>query len=77
MLKFRSILENATRADGIVRQKYESNKEAMVILGKPLPAIQEAIPAAGVQAAAVSGSQVRGEGGESVMVLTFEILAHN
>ena len=42
-----------------MREKYESNKEAMVILGKPLPDIQEAIPAAGVQAAAVSGSQVR------------------
>ena len=59
MLKFKGILDNATRADGIVREKYESNKEAMVVLGKPLPEIQAAIPAAGAQAAAVSGSQVR------------------
>ena len=67
MLKFKGILDNATRADGIVREKYESNKEAMVVLGKSLPEIQAAIPAAGAQAAAVSGSQVRvreGGGGE-------------
>ena len=64
MLKFKGILDNATRADGIVREKYESNKEAMIILGKPLPEIQAAIPAAGAQAAAVSGSQVRERGRE-------------
>lgn len=57
VFKFKGILDNATRADGIVREKYESNKEAMVVLGKPLPEIQAAIPAAGAQAAAVSGSQ--------------------
>ena len=62
MAKFKGILDNATRADGIVREKYESNKEAIVILGKPLPEIQAAIPAAGVQAAALSGSQVGKEG---------------
>ena len=60
MLKFKSILDNATRADSIVREKFDSNREAMIILGKPLPEIQAAIPAAGAQAAAVSGSQVRG-----------------
>lgn len=59
MLKFKGILDNATRADGIVREKYESNKQAIVILGKPLPEIQAAIPAGGVQAAAISGTQVR------------------
>ena len=64
MLKFKGILDNATRADGIVREKYESNREAMIILGKPLPEIQATIPAAGAQAAAVSGSQVRGRGEE-------------
>ena len=46
-----------------MKQKFDSNREAMIILGKPLPDIQEAIPAAGAQAAAVSGSQVREGGG--------------
>ena len=64
VLKFKGILDNATRADGIVKEKFDSNREAMIVLGKPLPDIQEAIPAAGAQAAAVSGSQVRGEGRE-------------
>ncbi len=70
MLKFKGILDNATRADSIVREKFDSNREAMIILGKPLPEIQAAIPVAGAQAAAVSGSQVRetergGEGGRN------------
>ena len=49
-----------------MREKYESNKAAMVILGKSLPEIQAAIPAAGAHAAAVSGSQVEKEGGRKV-----------
>ena len=58
MAKFKGILDNATRADSIVRVKYESNKAAIVLLGKPLSEIQAAIPQAGAQAALISGSQV-------------------
>ena len=64
MAKFKSIIDNATRADGIVKEKFENNRDAMLILGKPIPEIQAAIPAAGAQAAAVSGSQVEEEGRE-------------
>ena len=60
--KFKGILDNATRADSIVKGKYENNREAMVLLGKPEAEITAAIPAAGAQAAAASGSQVRVEG---------------
>lgn len=56
--KFKSILDNATRADSIVREKYESNKAAIVLLGKPQSEILAAIPQAGAQAALISGSQV-------------------
>ena len=56
--KFKGILDNATRADSIVKDKYQKNREAMVLLGKPEAEITAAIPAAGSQAAAASGSQV-------------------
>lgn len=58
MAKFKGILDNATRADAIVKDKYGSNREAMVLLGKPEAEITAAIPAAGSQAAIASGSQV-------------------
>ena len=65
MAKFNAILDNATKADSIVKEKYQANREAMVLLGKPVAEITAAIPAAGSQAAAASGSQVReGRGGE-------------
>ena len=59
VLKLRGILDNATRADSIVKDKYGSNREAMVLLGKPEAEITAAIPVAGSQAAAASGSQVK------------------
>ncbi len=60
MAKFTGILDNATRADSIVKDKYGSNREAMVLLGKSEAEITAAIPVAGSQAAVASGSQVRG-----------------
>lgn len=59
MAKFKGILDNATRADAIVKDKYGSNREAMVLLGKTEAEISAAIPAAGSHAAIASGSQVR------------------
>ena len=56
--KFNGILDNATRADSIVKDKYGSNREAMVLLGKPEAELSAAIPAAGSQAAVASGSRV-------------------
>ena len=60
MNKFKTILDNATRADGIVRQKFDSNTPAMQLLSKGEDEIRAALPAAGVQGAVASGSQVRG-----------------
>ena len=56
--KFKGILDNATRADSIVKEKYQSNKEAITLLGKPEPEINAALPAAGAQAADASLSPV-------------------
>ena len=58
MTKFKGILDNATRADSIVKDKYQSNREAMVLLGIPEEEIVSAIPVGGAQAASASGSQV-------------------
>lgn len=57
--KFKGILDNATRADSIVKERYQSNREAMILLGKPEPEITAALPAAGSHAAISSGSQVK------------------
>ncbi len=57
--KFRAILDNATRADGIVRDKFEKNREAMSLLSRPVAEIQTSIPQAGAQAVLLKGSQVR------------------
>ena len=58
MNKFQTILENATQADGIVREKYDKNRDAMMLLGKSEGEIKAALPQAGAQAAVLSGSQV-------------------
>lgn len=58
MAKFKGILDNATRADSIVKEKYQANRAAMLVLEKPEAEITAAIPAAGSQAADASGSQV-------------------
>jgi len=57
--KFKTILDNATRADSIVRQKFDSNTAAMQLLSKGEEEIRAALPAAGAQGAVASGSQVR------------------
>ena len=57
--KFRAILDTAVQADHTVKEKYETHKQAMILLGKPLDELNAAIPKAGVQGAALSGSQVR------------------
>ncbi len=56
--KFRGILDNATRADGIVREKFEKNRDAMILLSSPVAEIQSSLPQAGAQAAVLKGSQV-------------------
>lgn len=56
--KFKGILDNATRADSIVKDKYQNNREAMVLLGQSEAEIMAALPAAGAQTAASSSSQV-------------------
>lgn len=58
MAKFRAILDNATRADSIVKDKYQSNREAMVLLGQSEGEILAALPAAGAHVAASNSSQV-------------------
>ena len=60
MTKFKSILENATRADSIVKDKYQSNREAMVLLGQSEAEITSSLPAAGAQVTASNSSQVGG-----------------
>ncbi|XP_064396654.1 programmed cell death 6-interacting protein-like isoform X2 [Halichondria panicea] len=55
--KFLNILDNATRADGIVKEKFENNREAMALLSRPVGEIQASLPQAGAQAAVLSGSQ--------------------
>ena len=56
--KFKTILDNAARADCIVREKFENNTAAMQLLSKSEEEIKAALPAAGVQGAVASGSQV-------------------
>ena len=56
--KFKGIMENATRADGIIKEKFQKNREAMALLSKPVGEIQASLPQAGAQAAVLSGSQV-------------------
>lgn len=57
--KFQTILETASGADQTVRQKFESHKEAIVLLGKPVGELQAALPKAGALSSRVQGSQVR------------------
>ena len=56
--KFKGILDAATQADQKVKEKYESNRQAMILLGKPLEELNAAIPKAGAQASSLSASQV-------------------
>ena len=56
--KFQTILETASNADQTVRQKFESHKEAIVLLGKPVAELQAALPKAGALSPHVQGSQV-------------------
>lgn len=56
--KFQTILETASGADQTVRQKFESHKEAIVLLGKPVGELQAALPKAGALSSRVQGSQV-------------------
>ena len=58
--KFKGILDAATQADQKVKEKYESNRQAIILLGKPLEELNAAIPKAGAQASSLSGSQVGG-----------------
>lgn len=56
--KFQNILETASRADQTVREKYESHKEAIVLLGKPVGELQAALPKAGALSSRVQNSPV-------------------
>ena len=56
--KYKTILDTASGADATVRQKFESHKEAIVLLGKPVTEIQVALPKAGALSPRVQGSQV-------------------
>ena len=56
--KFKGILDAATQADQKVKEKYESNRQAIILLGKPLEELNAAIPKAGAQASSLSASQV-------------------
>ncbi len=58
MAKFKGILDNATKADSVVKDKYNTNKEAIVLLCKPEAEIRAALPAAGPSGAVSSSSQV-------------------
>ncbi len=58
MNKFKTILDNATRADCIVREKFEKNTAAMQLLSKSEDEIRSSLPAAGVQGAVSTGSEV-------------------
>lgn len=56
--KFKGILDAATQADQKVKEKYEGNRQAIILLGKPLEELNAAIPKAGAQASSLSASQV-------------------
>ena len=61
--KFQSILDAATQADQKVKEKYENNRGAIILLGKPLEELNAAIPKAVAQDPTLSGSQVAWGGG--------------
>ena len=63
VMKCQSILDAATQADQKVKEKYENNREAIILLGKPLEELNTAIPKAGAQDPTLSGSQVAWGGG--------------
>lgn len=42
--KYRQIINNATQADQVVREKYEKNKSGIELLSKPSEEIQSAVP---------------------------------
>ena len=56
--KFNNIVETATKADSTVKQKFESQRNAFVMLGKAEPDLEASLPKAGAQSAILSGSQV-------------------
>ncbi|CAI8016396.1 Programmed cell death 6-interacting protein, partial [Geodia barretti] len=55
--KYKTILDTASGADQTVRQKFESHREAVVLLGKQVAEIQAAVPKAGALSPRVQGSQ--------------------
>lgn len=57
--KYRTILETASGADKVVKDKFQANREAIVLLGKPVPELQASLPKAGTLSSRVQSSQVR------------------
>ncbi|XP_076437173.1 programmed cell death 6-interacting protein-like isoform X2 [Babylonia areolata] len=55
--KYRTILDTAIQADKIVRDKYDANKQAMMLLSKSPAEIEQALPAAG-NAGALQGNPI-------------------
>lgn len=56
--KFQNIVDTATKADMTVKQKFETHRNAFVMLGKPEPDLESSLPKAGAQSAILSGSAV-------------------
>ena len=56
--KYKGILDNATQADAIVKEKYYGNREAMALLSKPEQDISSSLPPAGTLGAMASASPV-------------------
>ncbi|XP_025081539.1 programmed cell death 6-interacting protein-like isoform X2 [Pomacea canaliculata] len=55
--KYRTILDTAIQADRIVREKYNSHKQAITLLSKPPGELEKSLPAAG-NVGALQGSAV-------------------
>lgn len=47
LTKYRTIIENAIRADAVVREKFNAHREGMELLSKPDSEIEQALPSAG------------------------------
>ena len=73
--KFKGILDAATQADQKVKEKYEGNRQAIILLGKPLEELNAAIPKAGAQASSLSASQVgERQAHVSLQIFRFQLL---
>ncbi|CAL1536222.1 unnamed protein product [Lymnaea stagnalis] len=58
-MKYKSILDTAIQADQIVKQKYETHKNAIFLLSKPKSELESALPAASAAASLQNSAVVK------------------